>query len=105
MIKWIKENNFKLVIVTLDDMSTVIYANNSRINVNNSIDNIDYLGILGFAYKYDMELQWFKVSNDKYAVLAHRDLIKDFILHHTLDKNSKDYNSNILRLKEVIKDG
>lgn len=103
LIKHIKDNNFKLVIVTLDDMSVVVYADNSNVNTNNRIDKIDYLGILGFAYKHDMELQWIKISNGRYAVFV-RNSLNNYILHHTLDKNAKDYDSNILSLKKAVSD-
>ncbi len=90
------KKEYRLVIVTLDDMTKVIYSNSDEIYSKN-INDLHYLGLFGSAYRYNNEkvekLNWLKSTIDKnYLVTKNEIETNKIILHHTLVKrsNTKD---------------
>jgi hypothetical protein len=102
------KNNYNMAIITLEDMTKLIYTKNKKIN-SNELDKLEYLGLFGIAYKYEnnkiRRLEWIKGSST-YSVIEKEeekeDDNTDIILHYTLIKDKKEYSK--LSLKEVLKD-
>jgi hypothetical protein len=107
LLKEIK-NNYNMAIITLEDMTKLIYTKNKKIN-SNELDKLEYLGLFGIAYKYEnnkiRRLEWLKGSST-YLVVENEEEREDdnidIILHYTLIKDRKEYSK--LSLKEVLKD-
>jgi len=108
LLKEIK-NNYNMAIITLEDMTKLIYTKNKKIN-SDELDKLEYLGLFGIAYKYEnnkiRRLEWLKGSSTYLVVEKEEeeddDDNTDIILHYTLIKDRKEYSK--LSLKEVLKD-
>jgi len=106
LLKEIK-NNYNMTIITLEDMTKLIYTKNKKIN-SDELDKLKDLGLFGVAYKYENNkiriLEWLKGSST-YSVIEKEeedDDNTDIILHYTLIKDRKEYSK--LSLKEMLKD-
>lgn len=108
LIKEVKEN-YSFVVVTLEDMTKVIYSKSNKIH-SRSLSELQYLGLFGSAYKYSNDrvsvLEWLRISNDKYLVHQQPDKeankLDNIVLHDLLVK--KGNGRSKLTLLEVIKD-
>lgn len=108
LIKEIKEN-YSLVVVTLEDMTKIIYSRSDKVYSRN-LSELQYLGLFGSAYKYSNNrvsvLEWLRISSDKYLVHQQpdkeADKLDNIVFHDLLVK--KGDGSSKLTLLEVIRD-
>jgi hypothetical protein len=100
------KKNYDMAIITLDDMTKIIYTKNRKIN-SKDLNELKDLGLLGVAYKYNnnniIKLEWLK-KNSTYSVVEgeEKDNDTNIILHYTLIKDRAAYSK--LSLREVLKD-
>lgn len=97
LLKYVNNEDYKLIVVVLDDLSTQFYYKDKDTNISN-------LGILGFAFTSQKTniryLQWLRKDYNTYHIME-RDYKEDFLLHHTV-KAAVGNIKEMLSLTEIL---